>query len=62
MCPWLFFGFGVEVGAKQAEKGRLLQVGNLMESGSRSKVSGKVKIASRRLRRIMSGGNSLKCL
>lgn len=45
MCPWLFFGFGVEVGAKQAEKERLLQMGNLMESGSRSKASRKGKVA-----------------
>ena len=35
----------MEVGAKQAEKGRLLQEGNLLVSGSRSKASGKGKVA-----------------
>ena len=35
----------MEVGAKQAEKGRLLQVVNLMESGGRSKASGKGEVA-----------------
>jgi len=41
-------GFGVEVGAKEAEKRRLLQVGNLMVSGSRSKGSGKGEVAPSR--------------
>ena len=35
----------MEVGAKQAERERLLQVENLSMSGGRSKVSGKGKIA-----------------
>ena len=36
----------MEVGVKEAEKGRLLQVGNLSMSGSRSKASRKGEIAS----------------
>ena len=35
----------MEVGAKEVEKGRLLQEGNLMVSGSRSKGSGKGEVA-----------------
>ena len=37
----------MEVGAKEAEKGRLLQVGNLSMSGSRSKASGKGEVTPR---------------